>query len=43
MPEVDAEVKIDNGVWVPKLIKVMKKIVKETQIVPSSSLMYCNN
>ena len=30
-------------IWVPKLMKVIKKIVKQTQIVPSSSLMHCNN
>ena len=30
-------------IWEPKSIKVIKKIVKQTQIVPSSSLMYVNN
>ena len=31
-------------IWEPKSIKVTKKIVvKQTQIVPSSSLMYVNN
>ena len=39
MPEVDAEVKIDNGVWVPKLIKVMKK---DSKINANSSFFIFN-
>ena len=43
------EAKSDNGkpclgaLNLGTQIKVIKKIEKQTQLVPSSSLMYCNN